>query len=333
MVPSLQTLFLPLENGDVVPPKGRTLFLGAAAHPYLNALDADLWQPFKPLAAGINATENLPEGTYSLALVHLPKQVDEAKQWLAYALDRLEEGGILLAAAANDAGGSRIEGWLKEAGLTGESYSKNKSRAVWATKSGVPGILKPWKEGGDVRLKDIGGGLEFQTRPGLFSWDRIDPASRLLAEHFPPALAGRVADFGAGIGYLSYCALESFPKIRSLTMVEADARALELAEKNIAAVRAEREIVTLWHDATKPLPPMLPFDHILMNPPFHTGKKTDISLGLSFIATAAAHLKKGGVLSMVANVHLPYEPAIEKLFKTSKTVVQKNGFKIFRAVK
>ncbi len=179
----------------------------------------------------------------------------------------------------------------------------------------------------------MGDGLEFHTRPGLFSWDRIDPASRLLAENFPPALGGRVADFGAGIGYLSYRALEGFPKIRSLTMVEADARALALAEKNIAPVRGEREVITLWHDATKALPPMLAFDHILMNPPFHTGKKTDISLGLSFISTAAAHLKKGGVLSMVANVHLPYEAPLEKMFKTSKTVVQKNGFKIFRAVK
>lgn len=333
MVPSLQTLFLPLENGDIPPPDGRVLFLGAAAHPWLEKADVDLWQPFKPLADGISASDTPPEGAYSLALVHLPKQVDEAKQWLAYALEHLEEGGVLLAAAANDAGGSRIEGWLKEAGLVPQSHSKNKARAVWAKKSVMPCILKNWKEGGSVRLHPVGDGLEFHTQPGLFSWDRIDPASRLLAAHFPPSLAGKVADFGAGIGYLSYCALENYPKIRTLTMVEADARALALAEKNIAAVRGGREIVALWHDATKPLQPSFAFDHVLMNPPFHTGKKTDIALGLSFIGTAAAHLKKGGVLSMVANVHLPYEAALEKLFKTSKTVVQKDGFKILRAVK
>ena len=333
MVPSLQTLFLPLENGDVTPPKGRALFLGAAAHPSLGGLDADLWQPFKPLTGGINATEILPDGTYGLALVHLPKQVDEAKQWLALALERLAEGGILLAAAANDAGGSRIEGWLKEAGLESASYSKNKSRAVWATKSGVPAVLQTWKDGGSVRLQAVGEGLEFYTQPGLFSWDRIDPASRLLAENFPPALGGRVADFGAGLGYLSYRALENFPKIRALTLIEADARALALADKNIAAVRGDRDIATLWHDAAKPLPPTLAFDHVLMNPPFHTGKKTDIALGLSFIGTAAAQLKKGGVLSMVANVHLPYEAPLEKMFKTTKTVIQKDGFKILRAVK
>lgn len=333
MVPSLQTLFLPLENGDVPLPDGRALFLGAAAHPFLQELDVDVWQPFKPLAAGIGAVNILPEGTYGLVLIHLPKQVDEAKQWLALGLERLSADGLLLAAAANDAGGSRIEGWLKEAGLDTQSYSKNKARAVWTKKSDEPAILKLWKEGGNVRLHSVGEGLEFYTQPGLFSWDRIDPASRLLSAHFPPALSGKVADFGAGIGYLSYRALENHPKIKSLTMIEADARALVLAEKNIVSVRAERDVTTLWHDATKSLPASFAFDHILMNPPFHTGKKTDIALGLSFIDTAAAHLKKGGVLSMVANVHLPYEAALEKLFKTSKTVVQKDGFKVLRAVK
>ncbi len=333
MVPSLQTLFLPLENGDVPPPKGRALFLGAAAHPFLSGLDADLWQPFKPLTAGIETAETFPEGTYALALVHVPKQVDEAKQWLAYAIEGLQEGGILLAAAANDAGGSRIEGWLKEAGMVPSSHSKNKARAVWAKKSGTPPILETWKQGGNVRLHAMGDGLEFYTQPGLFSWDRIDIASRLLVEHFPPALSGKVADFGAGLGYLSYRALEMFPKIKSIAMIEADARALKLAEKNVAPVRADRDVVPLWHDATRPLPPSFVFDHILMNPPFHSGKKTDTDLGLSFIRTAYGHLKKGGVLSVVANVHLPYEATLDAVFKTSKTVVQKDGFKVLRAVK
>ena len=331
MQPSLETLFLPLEHGDVVP-EGRTLFLGSASHPFLRTLDADLWQPFKPLAQG--ETAEIPEGQYALALVHLPKQVEEAKYWLALALERLEDGGILLAAAANDAGGARIEGWFKELGIESTSHSKNKSRAVWGVKTGNPPIAKSWKDGGAVRVKDIGEGLMFRTQPGLFSWDRIDPASRLLAAHFPPALSGKVADFGCGTGYLSYRALENFPKISSLTLIEADARALACAQLNLENVRADREITPFWHDATKKLPDAtMLFDHILMNPPFHMGKKTDISIGTSFLGTAAAHLKKNGALSLVANVHLPYEPVLEKLFKNVKQVVVEGGFKVLRAIK
>lgn len=332
MQPSLETLFLPLEHGDVSP-KGRVLFLGAAAHPHLKHLDADLWQPFKPLAAGAAAAD-IPAGPYALALVHLPKQVEEAKYWLALALERLEEGGILLAAAANDAGGARIEGWFDALGIESTSLPKNKSRAVWGVKTGIPAILEDWKKNGAVRAKDIGDGLVFQTQPGLFSWDRIDPASRLLTANLPPALSGKVADFGCGTGYLSYRALENFPKIAALTLVEADARALVCAQKNLENVRAGRDVLPLWHDATKNLPdPSLQFDHILINPPFHMGKKTDIGIGTSFLSTAAAHLKKNGALSLVANVHLPYEPVLETLFKNVKQVAIDGGFKILRAIK
>lgn len=331
MQPSLETLFLPLEHGDVAP-KGRTLFLGAAPHPYLANLDVDLWQPFKPLAK--DASADIPDKKYALSLVHLPKQVEEAKYWLALAMERLEEGGILLSCAANDAGGARIEGWFKELCIESTSYSKNKCRAVWGIKTGNPAILQSWKDGGAVRAKDVGDGLIFQTQPGLFSWDRIDPASRLLAADYPPALSGKVADFGCGTGYLSYRALENFPKISTLTLVEADARALECAQKNLENVREEREINYFWHDATQKLPDAsLMFDHILMNPPFHMGKKTDISIGTAFLATAAAHLKKNGALSLVANVHLPYEPVLETLFKNIKQVTVEGGFKVIRAIK
>ncbi|HEU4839372.1 MAG TPA: methyltransferase, partial [Micavibrio sp.] len=234
MQASLETLFLPLEKGDV-PSKGRVLFLGAAPHPFVKNLDADLWQPFKPLAEG--AAADIPDEKYALALVHLPKQVDEAKYWLALALERLEEGGTLLAAAANDAGGSRIEGWFKEMGIAPTSLFKNKSRAVWGKKSGLPASVELWKRGGAVRAVDIGGGLIFNTQPGLFSWDRIDPASQLLAAHLPPALSGKVADFGCGTGFLSYRALENFPKITTLALVEADIRALACALLNLESVR------------------------------------------------------------------------------------------------
>jgi len=331
MTPSLETLFLPLENGDVSP-QGRTLFLGAAAHPFLKNLDADLWQPFKPLGGG--ASPEIPDGKYALALVHLPKQVEEAKYWLALALERLEEGGTLLAAAANDANGARIEGWFKELGLAPTSHSKNKARAVWGKKSGRPAILDDWKKGGAVRSVNLGEGLVFDTQPGLFSWDRLDPASKLLVNHFPPSLSGKVADFGCGTGFLSYRALENYPKITSLTLIEADVRSLACAQKNLENVREEREIIPLWHDATKPLPAPAPqFDYILMNPPFHTAKKTDIALGVSFLSTAAAHLKRNGSLTLVANVHLPYEAALEKHFKNVKQVVVEGGFKILRAIK
>ncbi|KAG0921461.1 hypothetical protein G6F32_015094 [Rhizopus arrhizus] len=63
----------------------------------------------------------------------------------------------------------------------------------------------------------------------VFAWDRIDPASALLAEHLPADLAGRAAALGAGYGYLSRELLERCPKITALDLYEAEQRALALA--------------------------------------------------------------------------------------------------------
>ncbi|MCB7212868.1 methyltransferase, partial [Lactiplantibacillus plantarum] len=66
-------------------------------------------------------------------------------------------------------------------------------------------LAKRWSALDAVR--PIMGG-RFLSRPGVFAWDRIDPASALLAEHLPADLAGRAADLGAGYGYLSRELLE-----------------------------------------------------------------------------------------------------------------------------
>lgn len=339
MTTSLQTLFLPFENGDV-PFESPALFLGAAPHPALKSFKSiDLWQAFRPIkddlaVQGWRTVDDLSAGeTYATVLIHLPKQVEEAKFWIALALERLAVDGWLVVAAANDAGGSRIEGWLKEAGMAGQSLSKNKARAVWVRRpAALPDIVGTWRENGSHKTLEIGDGIEFLSQPGLFGWNKIDVGSRLLAENFSGTLKGEGADFGSGIGYLSYHVLGKGKPSR-LHVMEADSRALACSEKNLEPVRGDCELVFHWVDLTKPVDGLPRLDFIVMNPPFHTGKKTEASLGQDFIRNAAHHLKKNGVLLMVANVHLPYEALLNELFSRVRPVVQKDGFKILEAVK
>lgn len=334
----LDTLFLPFDDG-FLDWNDDTLFIGADVHSSLQLCDG--WQVWKPAMDRLSATkvnasnEFTPAKKYQKILIHLPKQVQEAKGWIAMALSVLSEGGMIVASAANDAGGSRLVKWLEEAGCKDiRSESKNKSRVVWTSNiQPDAAVLDLWKKDASVRAHDFGGGLSLYTQPGLFSWDRIDKASRLLTENLPPALAGHGADLGCGYGYLSHTILKEFPKVKSLSLVEADSRALDCAIKNVEDVRHDRPVSAFWHDATKIINFAQPLDFVVMNPPFHTGKKTDVDLGQSFIRTAAAVLKKGGNLSLVANNHLPYETLCESLFKNVKIVVQKDGFKVIRAVK
>ena len=58
-------------------------------------------------------------------------------------------------------------------------------------------------------------------------------------------------------------------------------------------------------------------DFVVMNPPFHDGGAEDRLLGQTFIRQAAIMLRRGGLLWVVANRHLPYEAVLGELFRTA----------------
>ena len=168
------------------------------------------------------------------------------------------------------------------------------------------------------------------SRPGVFAWDRVDAASAMLAAALPDDLHGRVADFGAGWGYLSLQVLARCRQVTSLDLYEADARALALADDNLAD--AHLPVHCHWQDVSRGVGER--FDAIVCNPPFHAlGRGDRPDIGRAFIAAAANALKQGGQLWLVANRHLPYEQALGDGFVQVNTIAQSGGFKIVHAVK
>lgn len=168
----------------------------------------------------------------------------------------------------------------------------------------------------------------YQTAPGVFSADGIDPASKALIAALPARLGRNVVDLGAGWGYLSERMLAIDPKIETLDLVEADHVALSCARANVSDPRARFH----WADALD-WTASGPVDTVVMNPPFHTGRAADPSLGRGFIATAARILTSSGILWMVANRHLPYEAAMDELFTDVREVAGDTRFKVLRAAR
>ncbi|HEY4556221.1 MAG TPA: class I SAM-dependent methyltransferase, partial [Lysobacter sp.] len=238
----------------------------------------------------------------------------------------------ILACMPNNAGAKSGEDDLRAiAGPVGQ-LSKHKCRVFWSAPLDGPADAELAARWAALdRPRPIEGG-RFMSRPGLFAWDRIDPASRLLAEHLPATLAGRAADLGAGFGYLAAELLERCPGIRALDLYEAEARALELARQNLERYAGRAELGFHWHDVTAGLPAQ--YDVIVSNPPFHAQGSADRpDIGRRFIAVAAQSLARGGRLWLVANRHLPYEAALGAGFAQVNTVAQREGFKIIEAVR
>ena len=128
----------------------------------------------------------------------------------------------------------------------------------------------------------------------MFSADGIDPASRLLAQTLPSKLGRRVADLGAGWGYLSAHIL-THDSVEQLHLIEANHTALDCAKANVQDARAQFH----WADA-RSWKAGEPLDTVVMNPPFHTSRKAEPSLGQAFIEAAARGLTGSGHLWLVA---------------------------------
>lgn len=326
------------------PGEGGVLFLrareGAAVHAArLPALVAT--QAFRPEAVrlqrlGVDLLDEdaLPESAFPLVLVLPPRQREEARALLARACAAVAPGGVVVAAASNDEGAKSREADLRQLAGSVAAQSKFHCRTFWTPPDASfdAALVAQWRKLDAPRRVTSTGvpGGGFQSRPGVFAWDRVDAASSMLAAALPADLHGRVADFGAGWGYLSMQALARCPKMTSLDLYEADARALALARGNLADARVP--VGFHWHDVEAGVSER--FDAIVCNPPFHAlgrGERPDI--GRAFIAAAASALKPGGRLWLVANRHLPYEDALGAGFAQVRTVAQDGGFKIVEAVK
>ena len=303
-------------HGFAIPP-GPGLFLSARPHCGLDEWsDLTGWQPWRHHATAWDTQGRRridePTGQWPMVFSLPGKSRDEILASFAIAHDMLEPGGVCITALANDCGAARFEKQLAATAGHIESIQKNKCRAFLARRDRpwCAETLAAWRA---LAAPTCVAGTSFRTSPGVFSAGRVDAGSALLADWLPRSLRGRGADLGAGWGFLSHALLSKCPQVKSIDLYEADARALALARDNLAAASAARagcEVGFHWHDVSAGLPDTVGYDFVVMNPPFHDGRRTDVSLGEAFIGAAEKALKPGGSMILVANRQLPYESVL-----------------------
>lgn len=339
----LETLLLPFASGDLAwPDAGRVRFLGAREGWPLRQFPLQhlvCEQTFKPLAnelerAGlaVTAPDADAQAPDALVLVLPPRQREQARAMLARAVARATPGGRVVVCVPNNEGAKSAQADLVQLAGAVDARTKNHCRVFWTAPLATihdEALQQAWLSLDAPRPILDGNTL---SRPGVFAWDRVDPASALLAEHIPTDLSGHGADLGAGWGYLALEVLRRNPRITALDLFEADHRALELARANLAAHAAATRLAFHWHDVCAGLPHR--YDFIVSNPPFHAAtREARPDIGRGFIAAAADALQPRGRLWLVANRHLPYEHVLDARFERVTTHAQRDGFKIIEAVK
>lgn len=317
------------ETGALASPssKGRrAFFLRAEDLPLKDVVAEQSYRPefLRLRNKGWEVTPRLETGGFDLGLLLLTKHKEENFANIARGWSLLAHEGTLVCAGANDDGAASLQKHVARALGLEESLSKFHCRVFRIAKADkAPPAY--WR--GLVGLQPVSDGA-WRSTPGLFSWDRIDDASALLARHLPDDLSGHVADFGCGWGYLGREILARAAAVRHIDLIDAEHLALDAARANIADTRAAFH----WLDLTSEAAPHT-YDAIVCNPPFHTGRASTPALGQQVIEAASRALRPGGRFYMVANRGLPYEPLLKAGFASFAMLADNNKFRVSRAIR
>lgn len=136
----------------------------------------------------------------------------------------------------------------------------------------------------------------FISRPGVFSYGKMDDGSRALAEIARIEPGDRVLDLGCGHGTLGVIAGLAAGPEGEIVFADSNARALDLAALNAANCGVAHYKTQLAAEAADLVPlGEKSFDVILANPPYFAGG----SIALKFVDLAARMLKPGGRFYLV----------------------------------
>jgi len=245
----------------------------------------------------------------------------------------LRPGGVLWAAAPNDAGGKRLSRDVRTLFGSVHERAKAHQRLVSAIKPARNPEPLPWHDVAGVWPDATWpvfavAGRSYATLPGVFAHGRLDEGSALLCAHLPDLAGTRVLDLGAGVGVLTGAALARGAE--SVDAVDVDASAVACLTHTFAS----DPVRVAWCDVLDGIPwQHAQYDTVITNPPFHAGKRTDDSMVRAFVSTAAGHQRPGGTLWLVANAFLAYGPLLAAHYAQVSRVAETPAFVVWRAVR
>jgi len=164
--------------------------------------------------------------------------------------------------------------------------------------------------------------LEFYTASGVFSKDKIDNGSYILAQNAIIKKGWDVLDLGCGYGAIGIAIAKS--EDAKVLMADVNERAVFLARKNAELNKVNAE--ARESDVFSNIPEK--FDTILVNPPQAAGKK----LCFRLIEESKEHLKKDGLLQLVARPRKGGKTLAKKMmdvFGNVEIIAKGAGFTVY----
>ena len=178
-----------------------------------------------------------------------------------------------------------------------------------------------------LKQKIKGKEFEFYSSSGVFSKEKVDKGTLILAENMIIDKNSKVLDIGCGIGILGIAAAKLYNA--NVVMSDINKRAVVLAKKNAELNNVKAEIYqgNLYEKIKQS-----DFDVILSNPPQTAGKEICFEL----IQKSKDYLKSNGSLQLVARHNKGGKTLSEKMkevFGNVKVIAKKSGYWVYFSLK
>ncbi len=171
-------------------------------------------------------------------------------------------------------------------------------------------------------------GLDLKQFSGVFSADKIDPATRVLLENLPAiAENSTVLDLACGNGVIGKFVKRQNPEI-NLHLLDDNLLAVNSAKLNIS----KEEGAFYWSNSLS-ICKEQKFNLILCNPPFHFEYENNIEVSIKLFKEAFEYLEEGGEFRLVANTHLNYKTHLNNIFKRATQVVKSGKYEVISCIK
>ena len=183
-----------------------------------------------------------------------------------------------------------------------------------------------------LRTINTTGQYIWQSKPGIFGWQKIDQGSALLIQQLEQWLKqnkqqpSTVLDLGCGYGYLG--TLAGSLTGATVTAVDNNIAAVSACTANFTRYLQPHDIDyrVICDDCGSTLSGH--FDLIVCNPPFHQGFTIDSDLTNKFLTASKRLLAKNGHALLVVNRFIPLERKAEKLFNCINLLADNGQFKV-----
>jgi 16S rRNA (guanine1207-N2)-methyltransferase len=273
------------------------------------------------------------------AIIYLPKAKQQLEMLIANMAELIVDGGQLLVVGENKAGIKSVNKLLEKVGENANKIDGAKHCGLVCVqidasmiKDKKPFDIKHYGVTRKYAVNDVD--IKVFSLPGVFGHKQFDPGTQLLLQQFEPRsdkllnMKGQILDFACGTGIIGTYIAKMNEKAK-VSMSDVSALAVYCATKTLELNEVEAKVIA--SDGMKEV--SATFDHIVSNPPFHTGVHTNYNITQQFIAQAHKQTRPRGTLNIVANKFLPYADVLKSTYFRANTIVSTNKYNIYEAAK